>query len=476
MVDGSRRPRRARAGALAAAAVLLGAAAAPVRAFELPDAGTLLGLVDPFAVFPDSLPAVASLRARVEGRELYRYERGAEFQDYDLWNTQALALWRTGRAWVGVRHGTTGIAFDQREVYDERDVFTGRRRVDHVAAAFAARPGWGEVCALLGGSSGVDAAVRVRGVAAPGGALAAWAWWWQGGTDLSQKVRDTTFFFPFTYHERAAGAEWTRARGPRRWTARASYRGLVGEEPHEEQYNRIDAHRLRLDGTVAPAGRTGWDAALSADGAISGVEMTLDGTVYARVRDVRTLRFGGETGWRPRPSLRFAAGYDRYRVRCDDPGFVDVWPFTVWDVFTGTRYRLESIDAHLGAAHAGAAWESRTGRFSWRLHGRFEWWTSGGALYWKERVATLPPFFFRFDHHTDGASVPSTHGVQADAAVRRDLGPAFARVDVQLVAPLGRRDGRDGGSDGGGAPDPNAGEPESVRGGLRVVVVLGADW
>ncbi|MBZ0269236.1 hypothetical protein K8I85_13865, partial [bacterium] len=135
---GTGRSRGTRAGGLrlsavrvAGAAVLLGAiAAAPAGAFEVPDLGTFLGVADPFAVFPDSLPAIVSLRSRVEGRELYRYERGAEFQDYDLWNTQALALVRSGDAWIGVRHGTAGLAFDQREIYDERDVFRGRRRVE----------------------------------------------------------------------------------------------------------------------------------------------------------------------------------------------------------------------------------------------------------------------------------------------------------------------------------------------------------
>jgi hypothetical protein len=463
---------------VAGAAALLGAVA-PAAAFDLPDAGTLLGIADPFAVFPDSLPATVSLRTRVEARELYRHERGAEFQDYDLWNTQALALVRSGNAWVGVRHGTAGVAFDQREVYGERDELRGRRRVEHVAAAIAVRPGWCEVRALLGGSQGLDAGVHLRGLAVPGGSLSAWAWWWQGGTDVSQKIHETTFHFPFRYHERAAGAEWTRARGPRQWRARAAYRGLAGEEPYEGQYNRLDAHRLRLEAVAAPAAAAGagWDATLSADGATAGCEMALDGTVYARVRDVRTLRFGGEAGWRARPSVRISAGYDRYRIRCDDPGFADAWPFTVWDVFLATRYRLESIDAHLGVAHAGASWSRGAGRFSWELRGRWEWWASDGDLFWKERVATLPPFFFRFDHHRDGASLSPTHGMQADASVRCDVGRGFARLDAQSVAPWGRRDDGNGGGDGGTPdPTPNAGEPESVRGGLRVVVVLGADW
>lgn len=453
--------------------------------FELPTPATLLGTGDPLEVLPDSLPGVIAFRSRTELRELYRYRHGAEFQDYDLWTLHTVALARTGPVWTGVSFTRNGLAFDRREVYEEQDVLRARREVDHFAFLAAARSRLGEIRALVGGASGPEIGLRFHAAEAWPGTLSLGWWWTRGRTDVSQKVRDTTFFFPFRYQEQVFHLELERQLS-RQWRGRlwSSFGSVSGEEPYPGQYNRLDVDQDRVGVALAGSDRFPLELMCSRDAFRVGLEMTLDHTWYARARALEITHWSGEAGWRLPRDLRVAAGYERWTVDSTDPSYVDVWPFTVWDVFTATRYRLESLDFRLGTPYVRAGWSPRLDPFSFALQLTWEWWDGRGNLFWKKRVPTFPPFFFRYDHYQDSLDPRPTNGAQADVGVRWDgLSGLFVQLDAQLVAPLGDRE-EAGDAVGGGTspplpgpgPGPGDSEPESVRGGLRGVLTLGADW
>jgi hypothetical protein len=151
----------------------------------------------------------------------------------------------------------------------------------------------------------------------------------------------------------------------------------------------------------------------------------------------------------------------------------------VWDVFTATRYRLESVRRDWDMTYVRTTWTpAPRGPVSFGLDARFEWWGADGTLFWKKRVPTLPPFFFRFDHEASPLDWDFTNGAQAEAWVRWNTSRrSYVRLDGQLVVPWdgSGSGGGGGGTDGGSGPDDP--EPSASRwGGLQLRVSAGADW
>jgi hypothetical protein len=450
----------------------------------LPRIDTILGTSDPLAVFPETLPERGAVRALGEYRELYHYERDPEFQNFSLWNVRWAALVRTGRIWAGWRHGRDRIDFAQREVHEEEDVLDGERDVGHHALLLAARDERGDLRLLIGMSRPYEAGLELRG---SGGLLESLRWrTWvrESRTDLRQTVRGTTFFFPFPYRDANAAIE-ARSRPIRglRFRGGGEVQQVLGRKHRSDWYNVIDVMRLRAEVDVERTDDPRLDLRTFVGRTVLGAEMALGGTVYGRARDLRSYHGGTELGWRwgtrrERGEVRLALGGEGRWLHSNDPSFLDVWPFTVWDVFTATRYRLERLRQHWTAVYARGSWQGEFGRsIDLGLDARLEWWSSGGDLFWKKRVPVFPFFFFRFVHDRESLALDATNGLQADAFARFPIGPGtHLRLDARIVAPFGdREDGEPETGDGDGEPPIEASE-KSERGGITLRAILTSAW
>jgi len=462
-----------------------GAAQAPSRAFELPDLGTLLGTEDPLKLFPDSLPANGTFRLRYEDRDIYRYRKGAELQDYNLANLGALGLVHAGAGWVGARWGTDRMQLLQRDVHRGPDRFKGDREVRHVALALAAGGRSRGFHLLLGASDGLEiaaeAAVRRTGRLE---SVEARGWLWRSRLDLSQAFDETTFFFPFRYRDETGELSVTvRPARACRLVTRLRRQVVVGEKTDPDRYNLLYVGRWVGEGRIELGNGRGLDLLVHVDRSDFGLAMALDGIRYAQVDDLLVTRRLAELGWSVARPWRVAVGYDRWDLDSDAPSWFDVWPFTVWDVFTATRYRLESLSHSWDMAYARITWTPLSrGPLLLGLDGRLEWWGDNGELFWKKRVPTFPPFFFRFDHEANSLDWSFTHGAQIDSWIRWSAGTQWhVRLDGQLVVPWGQGGGAGGddgaGDDGGNGVEPGPDETAaSQRGGLRIRLSAGVDW
>jgi hypothetical protein len=207
--------------------------------------------------------------------------------------------------------------------------------------------------------------------------------------------------------------------------------------------------------------------------------MALNGIRYAQMNDLVTTRHLAELGWRPRAPFRVALGYDRWNLESNDPSWFDVWPFNVWDIFTATRYRLDSASHTWDVGYVRFTWTPASQRpLSFGLDGRLEWWGDDGRLLWKKRVPTLAPFFFRFDHKSDSLDWSFTHGTQVDSWIEWRTGSrAHLRLDGQLVFPWGKRNGAaKPATESAGEAPVDAEQAEDRRGGLRLRLSAGVDW
>jgi hypothetical protein len=452
--------------------------------FELPGLGSLLGTGDPLAALPETLPAVGSLRVTGEIHDLYRREGGGEVRRYSQWTTTVAGLGRVGPVWAGWRYGSARLDLRLEDVHDEEDVLDGDRDVEHHAAIVAGRwRGWeGRLVARPGDEA--EAAFELRG---PGPGLESAGirgWWWRSETNLDQELRGTTFHFPFAYRDaslevRGTTKPWRGWRG----AGRLRLQRIDGDEPHPEQYNRFDARRSRLELELERIRSPRIDARARWEQAKLGVEAVLDGTAYARAQDLFVTGSSVEAGWSPHRAWRVAAGWDGWWTASDDKSYVDIWPFTVWDVFTSTRFRLEKLRGRWDAVYLRGGWTDAVVRTPVRVgvDARLERWFTEGDLFWKNRVPTFPPFFFRFDHHVDGLDPRYRWGAQLDTFAEAPIGSRLrVRIDARLVAPFGREDDGEPGEDGGGGgtgepPPPDEGERKE-RGGLTARASLELAW
>jgi hypothetical protein len=210
--------------------------------------------------------------------------------------------------------------------------------------------------------------------------------------------------------------------------------------------------------------------------------LALDGTRYGALEDLHLERHGGEVGWQAVDAVRVAAGVERWRVESRGPGFVDLWPFTAWDIFSATRYRLVALEKTLNIDFVRVVLSPPPlGPLDLRLDGRFEWWQDSWRVEWKERVPVLYPFFFTYEPHARSLDWRFTNAIEVDAELGVRVRPGLrGAVEAQVQLPFG--DDRDGGGDpssGDPSPPPPVDGPQSeihVWGGITIGASLTAAW
>jgi hypothetical protein len=474
-----RRARRARATlVLALAGVML--RAGPGGAFELPGLGTLLGTENPLATFPESLPAGGFARLELDAHDFYRSRRGTERQIYQTWRARALGLARTGPGWIGVQTEAGDLDILQREVHGRDDALDGGRHDRWVAAAFAARHGGWEARGLLAPSERPEGAIEVRGSGGPFRRILGRAWLRRSSLDFAQRIEGTTFFFPFDYRDECAEAEAeVQPLADHGFTFRGSHKTLVGTKTYPDQHNLLYVDRWSGEGEIRRERGPRADVRALLERSEINLAMTVNGIRYLEARDLVLARRGAEIGWSPFARARLAGGVERWTLRSRHPSYAEIWPFSVWDVFSSTRYRLVAIDKTWQITYVRLTWQSPPDRLlELGVDGRFEWWRDDGALLWKERVPVVYPFFFTYEEHETSLDWPFKNGVDVSSSLA--VRPAFGwrlRIAGRIQLPFG-----DDRRPASAAPPEETGAPAGpklearVRGGFSLRTALEVAW
>jgi hypothetical protein len=207
--------------------------------------------------------------------------------------------------------------------------------------------------------------------------------------------------------------------------------------------------------------------------------MRSGGTRYLLIDDARVASTRLRLDVMAREHVTVFGGWERLRLRHDGESFADVWPFTIWDVFTARRYRLGHLDSRLDTAFLGAGGFFTAAGVDVEMSGRFEWWEDDIDLDWYERVDILFPFYFEYRSHHASPRLHPRYAVQLDARARIPIGERVAmglcgRATVPFDIGSGDdgNEGGRGGTGGGGAERPRDNEEKSVHGGLTGAVEL----
>ncbi|MBU1700986.1 MAG: hypothetical protein KJ970_20830 [Candidatus Eisenbacteria bacterium] len=412
----------------------------PGNSFELPGVDRLLGTENPLVDFPDKLPATAALQTHYELNDFYRFRKGPQRHEYWIVDGGGLGLVRWRSVWFGARYSKNHFQIEQREVYEKKDALDGLRSDEHMAAALAWRHRNLEWRSLIGKfNNRVEGGIEVRCHFKRIRSIAGRVWLTYGTLDLSQKFEASTFFFPFASRDEGADLEMNLDIN-RDHEVHLGYgnRKLVGMETHPEQNNILYINRWHAEGSAKRTKTPRLDLRFRYESGDFNLAMTLDETRYLEIRDLALRRYKMEAGWGLLPTMRVALGMERWRLDSDYPSYIDVWPFTVWDIFTATRYRLIAADKTWDIFYTKVDWTvSPLAPLDLNLGVQWEWWRDDGRLFWKERVPVIPPFFFRYQSHENSLDWSFTNGLQIDLDLAWKMASSWTlHFDGRLVAPL----------------------------------------
>ncbi|MBN2170995.1 MAG: hypothetical protein JW819_06735 [Candidatus Krumholzibacteriota bacterium] len=443
-------------------------------------------------------PAASFARVRVgAGLDLpWRAHEPGTLADYRSHVQSASLLTARGGAWLAASARQARSELRQRRAYTDDDRAAGDLDADAVSlaggiarrgwglrlAAHRAR-GWGGSAALLGDTP------RGLVTAEAGVERAAWR--------LDQAIEGFHYVFDFPFRREALALAFAPADA--RLPALSLRREVTAGEPdestgdYEDLYARRHGLRASWPGGADTAGacarapgvdRGGTRAAVNdgplrldahADWGYVDLGLYADGDAYLRLSDLHFRAHGLELSARlPRPADRWSllAGVEEWNARVDG-GFFEPWPFSFWTVFSSPRYEIDDLRYRLLVWTVGAGRRLAGRRWRADLALRHHWLAGGGSLDWKERVWTLYPWFFRWDHHRSDLPLPALTLIQLDVSGSVAVAGRWRlRAALRQMAPL-RVPG--GGEGGGGGPAGEAAE-RFRYGGFQGRVALERDF
>jgi hypothetical protein len=436
--------------------------------------------------------------------DIYYERRGVHLHDYDQRTGSVTAVIRRGSFLLGAGIWGDDLSLRQENVYTDADGMAGSKenrggkgivgytlardlplaltRVELLGAAGGNGQFLGEVEARLSWADAAELLVTAQTFA--------------NTLEVEQDIDGSRFPFHFPF----ATDRWfarVQVNAPSSCTLRAwgfyetnSGEGTVvrgfenrvwverGGGGASVDYRLQPAHRLDLTPRLSDADARGPGVRVQAayTGAECDLAMYFDEVRYLHLDRLRIDNPVVRLDVVPLGWLSVFGGWERLRVEHHGDSFFDAWPFTIWDIFQATRYRLDDLEGTLDTWFAGASGRLETGPLLGELAGRFEWWNQATSLDWLERVSVLFPFFFRYERHSETWEAEADYALQLDAALWWRFGAAALRVSGRAAIPFqGAEEGSGGGPaapPGTGATPPAAPGEESSHGGLIGAVEL----
>lgn len=494
--------RRASAMILAGMLALLGASlvdGVSCRAIEIPFREILIGTSSSSLL--GASDSLQSLLVRWETRfwDLYRMEQGRRFQDYHQFDSRVSALARNGWLLYGFEAGRNALSLEQANVFTDTDRMSGGRTLDNgglllgVDGAMRRIPGKprGRALGAVGWGAGVEASLEAMLTWEERAFVSARAM--TAATEIEINEEIDGHYFPFRFPFRADGFQGETAVAARGFQL-AAFGGLdvchgegSGSDPFRSalyfrwiSFGASVRHRIRLlpgnafilrrldSGSSFP----GYSLNFAINSGNGDVGMERNGVRYLRLKDASF----GDTSVRfdfiPIAGAYCSVGWQRLRIEHDGASFFDVWPFSVWDVFSAKRYRLGHVAGRVDLWQFGGGCMIRRKHFDAELRARFEHIDDSFSLRWYERKNILYPFVLSYVAHDETPSIQYRYAMQVEPVLSiRATEHFMVTVSGSGMLPFGR-DKKGGEAAPPAPPSSGPGEERSSRGGLLGTIVL----
>lgn len=438
-------------------------------ALRLPDPWRLLDVAAPWTASPRAPRGTGSLRVVASATDLYRDHRGAARHDVYLRDRALIASTRLapGR-WFGASITHRESALDQARVYGDDDRLDGGAIADDVMVAAGVDGAWGDLRAMAGLHDerplwAASATLRGDG---PLRAFSVRGYRQRTDAALAQEVLGVRVRFAFPARTTGADAAVTL---DTRWGSAdvtGGGRWVSAPDPSGTSHEAIDGWSAHGAVALRPAGP--FDVRARGTVHHLGVALSVRDVPYASLTDLALADGEVEVGVAAGDAVRVAIGVRGVSVDAGSDGFADVWPFTPWDLFSATRYRLDALTFEGVAPYVAVDTEVSLGDgHRAGLDLALERWWGSGELRWREREAILPPFFYAYDAHATDLDAPLRLAGRIDLHARgRVAGGVALWGRAGLAVPLQGGDGDGGGGGSGtGSGDPDPGVPDATRDG-----------
>ena len=170
------------------------------------------------------------------------------------------------------------------------------------------------------------------------------------------------------------------------------------------------------------------------------IGMEKDDIRYMEIRGFKLFNTKLRLDLVPLESKWLFLGWERGRLKYSGDSFLDVWPFSVWDIFTSKRYRLSDLDYFLDTYFTGIGAQFEKGILELSSEMRFEWWENKGTLRWLERKEILYPFFFQYVSHDETFKFLNKYAIQLQANSKLNLNNRwYLNLYIYSAIPLGHK-------------------------------------
>jgi hypothetical protein len=469
------------------------------RAIELPFREILLGKNSP-SLFEES-DSLQSLLVQWETRfwDLYRTEQGRRLQDYHQLDSRVSALARSGWLLYGFEGGRNALTLEQANVFTNADRMSGGRTLDDgglllgVDGAVRRIPGTprGRALGSLGWGAGVEASLEAM--------LA-----WEGRAFVSVRAMTAAtkieineeidgHYFPFRFPFRTDGFQGESAVTAGGFQVAAfgsldvSHGDYTGSDPFQ---NALYFRWISLGASVrrgikllpgnasllrrldSPSSFPGYSLSFAINSGNGDIGMERDGVRYLHLEDADFGDTSVRFDFLPVAGAYCSVGWQRLRVEHDGDSFFDVWPFSIWDVFSAKRYRLGHVAGRIDLWHLGGGCMIRRKHFNAELRAQFEHINDSFSLRWYEREDILYPFIFTYVAHDETPSIQYRYAVQIEPVLSiRATEHLMVTLSGSGILPFGQEK-KGGGTAPPAPPSSRPGEERRSHGGLLGTIVL----
>lgn len=469
------------------------------RAIEFPFREILLGTNAPSHL--EEFDSFQRLFVRWETRfwDLYRMEQGNRSQDYHQFDSRVSALARSGWLLCGYEVRQNALSLEETNVFTDADRMSGGRTLASgelllgIDRTMGRIPGTPRCRALgaIGWGAGVEASLE---------AMLAWeerafvsARALTDATEIEIDEEINGHRFPFRFPFRTDGLEGESAIAARGFQL-AAFGGLdvsYGDGTGSAGFGNALYFRWISFGASARygirvlPGKASFLRRLDPGSSFPGYSLTFginsgNGDVGMERSGVRYLHLQdtniGDTSVRldfiPIASAYCSFGWQRLRIRHDGSSFLDIWPFSIWDVFSSKRYRLGHVDGRIDMWHFGGGCVTRREHFEAELRARFEYIDDSFSLRWYEREDILYPFVFTYVAYDESPSIQYRYALQAEPVLSVRASERFTiTLSGSGILPFGREKKVEK-PVSPGPPGSRPKEGRSNRGGLLGTIVL----
>lgn len=216
-----------------------------------------------------------------------------------------------------------------------------------------------------------------------------------GSADVNYNVNGIDGNIPFNWYKLDANC-FLRKAGNK---INLRYSSTIPAKPENKFDNKLFANDFSLALTQRINSKISFYG--SANYTHNYAELFYDKTQYAKLDNLHSFYSNLSMTYRQKQELSYSLGCKTYFSRIGDDSYIDIWPFTYWDMFMAHRTRIKAADINSILPYFSVSYDKnvRLGNSHLKLNATLEYdqLFHNADIIVKNRRVVLYPFLFAYD-------------------------------------------------------------------------------